>query len=296
LTKSFLKRGILEKGMDFIRLLRPHQWYKNVLVFLAVIFSGSLFDVAAWVAAGVGFVALCALSSSTYVINDIADRRADRLNPEKAGRPIASGKVSVLFASVLSLISAGVGFAVVLLLPVSAVITAVLFFILCQLYTFWLKSEPFADVIVIAVNFVLRAVLGAFAINVWVSPWLVAGVFFLALFLILGKRRSEMVFLGKRAQLARASLRGYSQELIRSLSTVATACLVMSYTLFVFFGLHPGLYVTLPVALYAVFRYEKFIGEGSVIARHPHLVFKDARMLIAIVLWLALTLFVLYYF
>lgn len=281
--------------MDFIRLLRPHQWYKNVLVFLAVIFSGSLFDVAAWVAAGVGFVALCALSSSTYVINDIVDRRADRLNPEKAGRPIASGKVSVPVAWVLAVFCAGVGFAVVSLLSPFAVLAAGVFFVLCQLYTFWLKQEPFADVIVIAVNFVLRAVLGAFAINVWVSPWLVAGVFFLALFLILGKRRSEIVFLGKRAQLARASLRGYSQELIRSLSTIATACLVMSYTLFVFFGLHPGLYITLPIALYAIFRYEKFVSEGSVIARHPHLAFGDTRMIVAMVLWLVLTLFVLYW-
>lgn len=280
--------------MNMLDLLRTRQWYKNLLVFLAVIFSGSLFIQAAWTSAFVAFAAFCALASSSYIINDIADRERDALNPEKASRPIASGSVSVVTASSLAVLIAIFGFWLAALLPKSAFIIAVSYYLLCQFYTFWLKHEPFADVLTIAVNFVLRAVAGAAAINVVASPWLITGIFFLALFLILEKRRGELMLLGKHAARSRESLKGYTLVLLDRLSMTATVCLVMSYTLFVFFGSHPGLYITLPVALYAIFRYEKLASEGSVIARHPEKVFTDARMVASMVVWLVLTLLVLY--
>jgi len=76
--------------MKYLRLLRPRQWYKNLLVFLALIFSGNLLNVAAIGNALLAFASFCALSSATYVINDYADRHKDRLHPEKWNRPIAS--------------------------------------------------------------------------------------------------------------------------------------------------------------------------------------------------------------
>lgn len=280
---------------DVISLLRVRQWYKNSLVFLAIIFSGSLFQQGAWVSAGVAFASFCLLASSSYIVNDIADRRRDALNPEKAGRPIASGRISVPAASLLAIVIAVLGFWLAKFLPKSAFLIAVSYFLLCQVYTFWLKHEPFADVLAISVNFVLRAVAGAAAIQVVPSSWLITGVFFLALFLILEKRRGELLLLGKHATKSRESLKGYSQLLLDRLSMLATSCLVISYTLFVFFGNHPGLYITLPIALYAIFRYEKLAGEGNIIARHPEKVFTDKRMVASMLAWLVLTLVVLYY-
>src|SRR3989304_4068087 len=80
---------------DVIRLMRPQQWYKNLVVFLPVVFAGLLGNVNYVLLSGFAFVILCAVSSANYVINDIIDRKEDRANPEKANRPIASGKVSV---------------------------------------------------------------------------------------------------------------------------------------------------------------------------------------------------------
>lgn len=280
--------------MKYFYVLRPHQWYKNLLVFLAVLFSGNLFNFSALTGAALAFVSFCAFSSAVYVLNDFADRKTDRLHPEKKHRPIAAGRIGILGVLFLTVFLLAVGIGTSLLLPVNVLYAALAYFFLSQLYTLWLKFEPFADVLAVAVNFVIRAVAGAFAIGVWVSPWLVGGVFFFALFLVLGKRRSELFLLKKKAHAQRSALRAYSPELVSNLSVVATSLLVISYSLFVFFGEHQGLFLTLPVVLYAVFYYEGLACKGNIVARKPHLVFKNPRIVVSMLLWLAITLVVLY--
>ena len=280
--------------MKYLLLLRPAQWYKNLLVFLPLVFSGNITNSTAAGQAFLAFVSFCALSSATYVINDYADRYKDRLHPEKWNRPIASGTVGPIEAFLIILLLTIVGFGLSLILPKNFLYAALGYFVLSQFYTAWLKHEAFADILTIAVNFVIRAAAGAFAISVWVSPWLILGIFFLALFLMLGKRKSELMLLKEKAHELRRTLPSYSPELTSRLSAVATTALVISYTLFVFFGEHPLLYITLPFALYSIFRYEYFINTGSKIARHPEYVFTDSRMVIAMLIWGALTLTVLY--
>jgi 4-hydroxybenzoate polyprenyltransferase len=281
--------------MEYARLLRPKQWYKNLLVFLAVIFSGNLLNIGAVGNALLAFASFCALSSATYVINDYADRHKDRLHPEKRDRPIASGKVSALEAVIIALTLATIGLGIALLLPIKFLYAALGYFVLSQIYTAWLKHEAFADILTISVNFVIRAVAGAFAISVWVSPWLILGIFFLALFLMFGKRTSELVFLKEKAEFQRKTLNAYTPEITSKLNMLATTALVISYTLFVFFGEHPWLYINLPPALYAIFRYESLVSKGSKIARHPEYVFTDARMITSMLIWAILTVAVLYF-
>ncbi len=281
--------------MKYVKLLRPQQWYKNLLVFLAVVFARRLYDLAAIEQAAIAFASFCALSSATYIINDYADRHKDRLNPEKWNRPIASGAVSIPAALSIALLLSVIGFGLALLLPTTFLYMALMYFVLSQLYTVWLKHEAFADILAIATNFVIRAVAGAFAITVPISPWLILGVFFMALFLLLGKRRSEIALLKDKAALHRKTLNAYSLEIVARLSAVATTSLVLSYTLFVFFGQHHLLYITLPVALYAIFRYDGLISSGSKIARHPEYVFMDTRIIISMIIWGMLTVAVLYF-
>lgn len=279
---------------DYIRLLRPAQWYKNLLVFLPLIFALRLGNTMAVWHSIIAFISFCALSSTTYIINDYADRNIDKLNPEKANRPIASGAVGPIEALTLVLLLTAVGFGTAIVLPLPFLYTALGYFALSQIYTAWLKHETFADILAISINFVIRAVAGAFAIPVNVSPWLIAGIFFLALFLTLGKRRSELMLLKDKAFAQRPALAGYSPDVVSRLSALATTALVISYTLYVFFGEHKWLYVTLPIALYCIFRYETIISSGSKISRHPERVFTDARMVIAMIIWVGLTLAVLY--
>src|ERR1041385_6595164 len=83
---------------SWIQLIRPHQWYKNLLVFLALIFSGNLGRTSFIESSIIAFASFCAISSATYILNDFADRKADRLNPEKKNRPLAAGTISNLEA------------------------------------------------------------------------------------------------------------------------------------------------------------------------------------------------------
>ncbi len=281
--------------MKYLALIRPQQWYKNLLVFLAVVFAHRLLDITALGQAGIAFLSFCALSSATYVINDYADRHKDRLNPEKWHRPLAAGTISIATALLIALALVVVGFGLAFLLPTYFLYMTLIYFVLSQLYTAWLKQEAFADILVIATNFVIRAVAGAFAIDVPISPWLILGVFFMALFLLLGKRRSEIMLLKGKATLHRKTLDAYSHDIVARLSAIATAALVFSYTLFVFFGQHHLLYITLPVALYAIFRYDGLISTGSKTARHPEYVFMDARIVVAMLIWGILTFAVLYF-
>ncbi len=280
--------------MKYVQLLRPKQWYKNLLVFLPLIFSGNLTNLTAIGQSMLAFASFCALSSATYVINDYADRNKDRLHPEKWNRPIASGKIGLIGVVLSTFLLLAIGFGISLMLPTNFLYAALGYFVLSQLYTAWLKHEAFADILTISINFVIRAVAGAFAIKVWVSPWLILGVFFLALFLMLGKRKSELWLLKESATIHRRTLEAYSKEVVSRLSTLATTALVISYTLFAFFGEHQLLFITLPIALYSIFRYEALINSGSKIARQPEYVFTDWRMLIAMLIWLALTLTALY--
>ena len=282
--------------MKYLKLLRIQQWYKNLLVFLALIFSGSLLDKGAIINALLAFASFCALSSATYVINDLADKNKDRVHPEKCNRPIASGRVGTIEAFLIIFLLTIIGFGIAVFLPRTFLYAALAYFTLSQLYTAWLKQEEFADVLTIAVNFVIRAMAGAFAIYVWPSPWLILGVFFLALFLVFGKRRSELVLLKEQAQNQRRTLSTYTPEIISQLNSLATTSLVISYTLYVFFGQHQLLYITLPIALYTIFRYEGFIAIGNKISRHPEYVFTDWRMMTAMIVWGTLTIAILYFF
>ena len=89
---------------DYFNLFRARQWYKNLVIFLAIIFGGKLLDIQSWEPLSLGFIALCIISSSNYIINDIIDFRKDRLHPEKKNRPLAAGKISLVNAFLCFLI------------------------------------------------------------------------------------------------------------------------------------------------------------------------------------------------
>ncbi len=182
---------MLDRICQYARILRPEQYYKNLVVFLAIYFSGNILNPSKVVATGIGFVVLCLLSSANYIINDIVDKTRDKYNKEKAGRPIASGKVTVQQGAAIALALAIISLAASYLISKEFFLFALSFFLLTSLYTFLLKKEVFLDIIAIASNFVIRAMAGAAIIGVKSSPWLIVGTFFLALFLAAGKRKSE---------------------------------------------------------------------------------------------------------
>lgn len=277
-----------------MRLLRPQQWYKNLLIALPLVFGGRLFDWRAdWVIA-LGFVALCLCSSFNYIINDIVDRKKDRAHPEKRRRPIASGAVPVPAALAIAVVLLALGLRLAYVLGAKFFVMTVALVVLTQLYSFALKRVAFADIIAVAVNFVLRAGAGVVLLAAPISAWIVLCTFFFALFLLAGKRYADLLLLGSRAAEHKETLRYYTKDVANALMIVATALLIAGYSAYSVLGEHPRLGISIPFALFAIFRYFSLIYLGSPVARHPEKVFTDWRMLVGMALWGVAVLVALY--
>ncbi len=270
---------------DYFRLLRPQQWYKNLLVFLPLIFAGKALNATLVWAVLLGFVSLCLASSFNYIVNDIIDRGKDHAHPEKRNRPVASGRISVWVAGIIAVVVLGVGLRLAWVLEKDFFMAAVFLVALTQLYSLFLKRVAFADILVIGVNFVTRAVAGAFIIDVVISPWLILCTFFFALFLASGKRHADLAFLKDKAVEHKETLKFYTREVTNALMLIATTLLIAMYSAYSLLSEHHGLAFSLPFALFVIFRYFSHIYAGSPVARHPELVFKDWQMVVGMALW-----------
>lgn len=295
--------------------LRPAQWSKNGLVLLALIFSRRLADPGAVGRVLVAFVAFCLASSAVYVLNDIADRHRDRRHPTKRLRPIASGRLALQLALAL-----GAGCAVLALAltgwlafaglagqpdpfrawggaPLLLVATIAGYLLLNAAYSWQLKRIPLWDVFIIAAGFVLRALAGAFAIPVPISPWFYLCTTFLALLLALGKRRAELLSLADAEDTGqRESLRAYSLALLDQLLAVVVTCTLISYSLYTFVSgtADHTLMITIPFVIFGIFRYLYLLyvkGDGE---RPDELLWRDRQILGSVALCVVSVLLLLY--
>ena len=243
----------------YLQEMRPKQWVKNVLVFAAPVFNGSLFRPDCLSKECLIFLAYCLASSGIYVFNDLIDAKTDRVHPDKCRRPIASGALTTVqgIAAVAALLSSGLALA-----PCAHrhCLYALLVYVVANIaYSLKLKHVVIIDVLLIASGFVLRALSGAMAIQVAVTPWFVLCVLFLSLFLALGKRRQELLS-WQRSEIVekREVLRFYSLELIDQMMTIVTTATIMCYALF---AIDPNtknsfaMVATIPLVLYGLFYY-----------------------------------------
>jgi len=285
---------------DFVKLIRPQQWYKNLLIFLPIIFVKEFFNANALSRVVMGFFALCLISSTNYILNDIIDRSRDRLHPEKKHRPLAAGRISIGSALGLAVLLFIISIWISNLLGNYFVYFVLALFGLTQIYSYVLKNEPFVDITLIGVNYILRAMSGAFIIfpgqTIRISPWLILCPFFLALFLATGKRRANIKLLGKKAVLHKKILKYYTLELTDSLVAITTTSLLICYALFSFSSDYPNLIYTLPFAVYVMFRYIYLVEQGSEIARDTHFLIRDKPIMIAGLIWAVVLLGIIYLF
>ncbi|WP_424665121.1 decaprenyl-phosphate phosphoribosyltransferase [Candidatus Binatus sp.] len=283
------------------RLARPHQWIKNALVLAALVFGQRLFVLHDVVLALVGFVAFCALSSAGYILNDIADREADRLNPEKCDRPLARGDLTVAAASRAAFAFAAIAAVLSIVLGREFVGIALLYAALQLVYSLWAKHQVIIDVIAVAIGFVLRAFAGGVAIDVEVSPWLVFITFVLALFLVLARRRHELIALGDDAIAHRSALSDYSVRLVdQMISIVAGATLVgyMIYTASAEVEAKLGtrhLYLTVPFVAFGILRYLYLIDERNEGGDPARALLHDRPLILAVALWVLTDIVLLYF-
>jgi len=283
---------------DIIRLLRPKEWTKNIIVFAAVVFAGGLGDPSRVVRSLAAFAALCVVSSAVYAANDAVDATRDAAHPLKRTRPVASGRIARPTAYAISGLLAAAGFALAALLGIDFLLVIAAYWLLQVVYSAVLKHVLIVDMLTIAAGFVLRAIAGAVVIDVVASPWLVLCTGLLALFLAAAKRRHELVLLEDSSEAHRPVLKEYSPEMLDSFMTTLAATTITSYALYGFFSSITPYYMmmgTVPFVIYGVLRYQYLVLRHDLGGRPAEVLLGDRPMLVAIGLWAASVILILYY-
>jgi len=281
--------------------MRPQQWVKNTLIFAPLLFARELGDPEALLRVSFTFALFCLLSGGVYIMNDILDRKQDREHPFKRNRPIASGALASSAAATAggSFIVVAIGASFALGPTVAAVMAGYL--ILNVAYSRLLKHLVIIDVMTIATGFLLRVIVGALAIPVAISFWLLICTGLLALFLGFGKRRHELVLLDAGASSHRPILREYSPYFLDQMISVVTTSTVVTYALYTIspdvqekLGT-PWLGLTIPFVLYGIFRYLYLIHQKSEGGDPSQTIVTDRPLLANIALWGAAVVTILYF-
>jgi 4-hydroxybenzoate polyprenyltransferase len=279
--------------------MRPRQWTKNGLLFVALAFTLNLQQPPLLVRTAAAFACFCALSSAGYLLNDILDVEADRAHPTKRLRPIAAGQLRVGVAFGLAAVLAVGGLAGAFIINLLLGLLALAYLLLTAVYSITLKHIVLLDIFGIAGGFVLRAAAGAVAIDVPISPWLYIATLLGALLIALGKRRTELETLGIEAAVGhRRNLESYSVGFIDQLILVISSAALMTYALYTFSAenlpRNHSMMLTIPVVMYGLFRYLFLVRDGEVGAAPEDLLFRDRPLLAAVAVWALLAVTLLY--
>lgn len=297
-----------------VRAMRISQWSKNGFVLLALIFARRLSDGTALGRTLIAFVAFCFASSAVYIINDLADRERDRMHPRKRLRPIASGQLSFRGAAIILTLCLTVAAGLVVFLTLTAppdltdpyrrwggsqfilALTMISYVAINLAYSLWLKHLVIWDVFIIAAGFVLRALAGAFVIPVPISTWFYVCMTFLALFLALGKRRSELIRLTDQAVIHRQNLRQYSLGLLDQLIGIVVTAMLLTYCLYTFQGENSNhdLMLTIPVVLFGTFRYLYLMYARAEGDQPDEVLWRDRQILGTVVVYSVVVITLLY--
>lgn len=248
-----------------IRLVRPHQWVKNLFVALPLFFSGSLLDLWCWWQTFVAFLSFSLAASAIYCLNDILDAGEDRRHPVKRHRPVASGNVSVGAAycamgilvlgalAVCCMLAGGRTYALMAIIGIYLALNVA--------YCLRLKRHAIIDVFIISFGFVLRLFAGGESCGIWLSPWIVLMTFLVALFLAFAKRRDDVVIRERTGQVTRGNTSDYNLAFLNQTlgltGAITIVCYIM-YTVSPEVGLRMGsgyLYLTAVFVIAGILRY-----------------------------------------
>ncbi len=298
------------------KAVRPRQWVKNFAVFASLIFSGTLLDHINQLKAFEAFLLFCIFSSSTYLLNDVFDIERDKLHPFKKNRPIASGLIPVPMAVGLALLLMSIFLPFAYKLSPAFFFASLTYLIMQVFYSSYLKQVILIDVLVIAAGFVLRVYAGVWAIDAHLNVWFLLSITSFALFLAIGKRRSERTLMESQASKHRETLLHYPESLLDSLTTMFATATWLSYAFFAFlqppiqakqslsfflggfelpFNEAKYLMVTVPVVIYAVMRYLYIIYEKKEGESPERVLLSDKPLLTSVILYIVMVVGIIYY-
>lgn len=283
----------------YLLCLRPWQWIKNVFILLPLFFSGQMMN---WDLIGsvlLTFIGFCCISSSIYCINDIRDCEADKAHPVKCKRPLAAGLIS-------SRVVLGIAFTLCILgfllfsLNTSVLYIGLLYFSLNLAYCLGLKNQPFIDIAIISIGFVLRLLAGTFATEIELSHWIVIMTFLLALFLALAKRRDDVFEMEKTGITHRKAIQGWSIKFIDLAITIVATITIVAYLMYTVspeVALRTGskfVYVTALFPLLGILRYLQIAVVENKSGEPTKIVYTDPFIQGCIICWILCFIFILY--
>jgi len=288
--------------VNYFRSLRIKHWIKNLFIFAPMVFSLNFTNMEYMINSIIAFFLFSIVAGNIYVLNDCIDKKDDINHPKKKFRPIASGKISIPAAITFSVIVQVIVLSVIYQFNLGFFIIASIYIAVNISYSAFLKKIAIFDVLIIAVGFVLRVMIGGEVNDIFLSPWIFIITFLLALFLGLVKRRQELAGIEKNlTKNTRKSLENYSLPLLDQLISITTSATLISYIIYV---LNPGiqlyfkteyLYLTVPFVIFGIFRYLYLTYIKQKGENPEDIIFTDLPFLINIILWLLVFALLIYF-
>jgi len=280
------------------RLLRPKDWIKNLFLFAPLFFTPTLFHYPEVIRILIGAIIFSITASSIYILNDLKDRAADLLHPQKRFRPIASNQISVTLARWLCILLSMIGLIAAALLSQTFFTVVLIYYIINIAYCAGLKRIAIIDVYCVAAGFILRVIAGSELIHVTPSIWILMCTGLLALFLALAKRRDDIVH--HMTYVHRESIRGYNLVFIDASIAITLSALLIAYTIYSTLDIaevHLGtthFYWTVPLVLFGMLRYLQITLVEEKSDSPTRLLFTDKFLLGTVIMWFVLSAILIY--
>jgi len=212
--------------------MRPHQYVKNIFIFLPLFFALKITDIPLFTDAIIAFIAFSLSASAIYTLNDFRDIEEDRDHPQKRFRPLASGAVTKLQAIIIMILLFSIGFFLMASLSFNATLILATYVIMNITYSFYLKHISIVDVTTIAIGFVLRLFVGSAVTNIHLEIWIVIMTFLLELFMALAKRRDDVLIYENTGKKMRKVIDGYNLQFLDTAMSIMAAIVIVAYLMY----------------------------------------------------------------
>jgi decaprenyl-phosphate phosphoribosyltransferase len=275
----------------FLKIARPEQWIKNLIIFAPLIFSLKLNDFNLLLECIYIFAIFCLASSSAYIFNDIKDVKDDQKHSEKRKyRPLVTGEITIFQAYfALFLLYAFLAFFLYKMPEFSGLI--IIYILINLFYSHILKNIVIIDLFIIASGFVIRLYAGGVAIEVPISSWMFITTLSVSLFLASSKRLKELKHNGKSS---RKILGKYSDEFLNDIVLIAATSTLFFYSMFIVTN-RPNLAITLPIVIFGIFRYLYLTKNNKFIFDSPtDVLLKDKQLILTVIFWLISIIYLIY--
>ena len=287
----------MDKIKAIVKSMRPKHWVKNIFVFPALLFAAELTNMESVLKSLAAFGLFSLAASSVYLLNDVVDYESDRKHPVKKYRAIASGQISKSFAILLSSLLSISSLILAFELNMKLAIVVFVYLVNNLLYSFKLKHTAIIDILMIAFGFVLRAVGGAYAIEVPISSWFLVIIFLLTLFMAIMKRRQEFVVISKNGGQKRKVLKHYSIKMLDQMANIVLPAVLVSYVFYTLNTFYTENFIfTIPLVVYGIFRYLYLVHKKDLGESPTEVLLKDVPMAATVIIWGVMSAFLIYYY